>query len=87
MPELTIEEKAKRYDANVEGAKKGGMIGGRKPKHFTPESKERQREGASRGGKIGGPQIKHFTPESKARQIEGARLGGRHSHGGHRKQS
>ncbi len=76
MPELTIEEKAKRYDANVEGAKKGGMIGGRKPKHFTPESKERQREVARRGGEA----PKHFTPESKERQIEGARRGGQRSH-------
>ncbi len=30
----------------IQGAKKGGKA----PKHFTPESKERQREGARKGG-------------------------------------
>jgi hypothetical protein len=45
-------------------------------KHFTNESKERQRE----GGRKGGGATKHFTPESKQRQIDGARKGGQHSH-------
>jgi hypothetical protein len=56
----------------IEGARRGGKA----PKHFTPESKARQREGAIRGG--GSP--KHFTPESKKRQIRGAIKGGLHSH-------
>jgi hypothetical protein len=56
----------------IEGARKGGKA----MKHFTPESKERQREGARRGGKAS----KHFTPESKERQKGGARKGGQHSH-------
>ncbi len=30
----------------IQGAKKGGKA----PKHYTPESKERQREGARKGG-------------------------------------
>jgi len=72
MSELTIEEKAKRYNRMVEGGRKGGKA----KKHFTPESKERQREGARKGGMA----KKHFTPESKARQIAGARKGGKRSH-------
>lgn len=56
----------------IEWARKGGLA----KKHFTPESKERQREGARKGGKA----VKHFTSESKARQITGAREGGRRSH-------
>lgn len=56
----------------IEGARKGGKA----PKHFTPESKERQREGARKGGKA----PKHYTPESKERQRKGARKGGQHSH-------
>lgn len=79
MIELTNEEKAKLYETLVEKGRKGG-IGGRKPRHFTPESKERQRAGARKGGQIGGRKPKHFTPESKARQIAGARRGGENSH-------
>jgi hypothetical protein len=56
----------------IEGARKGGKA----PKHFTPETKERQKNGARKGGAA----PKHFTAETKARQIEGSRLGGRHSH-------
>ena len=64
----------------IEGARKGGIKGGKAPKHFTPESKMRQIEGSKKGGKKGGPAIKHFTPESKKRQIDGARKGGMNSH-------
>jgi len=56
----------------IEGARKGGSA----PKHYTPETKEKQRDGARRGGMA----PKHFTPDSKARQIEGARKGGQSSH-------
>jgi hypothetical protein len=56
----------------IEGARKGGKA----EKHFTDESKERQRAGARKGGEA----PKHFSPESKERQIEGARKGGKHSH-------
>lgn len=56
----------------IEGARRGG----RAAKHFTEDSKERQRAGARKGGEA----PKHFSLESKERQIEGARKGGKHSH-------
>ncbi len=56
----------------IEGARKGGKA----LKHYTLDSKERQRIGARKGGKA----AKHFTPESKERQRKGARKGGQHSH-------
>jgi hypothetical protein len=34
----------------IEGARRGGVKGGRAPKHFTAESKERQIQGARKGG-------------------------------------
>jgi hypothetical protein len=74
---VTDIEKIDAYNRWIAGASKGG----RAEKHFTPESKERQREGARRGGSAS----KHFTPESKERQIRGAQMGGSKSrrNGGH----
>ncbi|MDD5702002.1 MAG: hypothetical protein PHU23_08105 [Dehalococcoidales bacterium] len=60
----------------IEGARRGGKA----KKHFTTESKERQRAGARKGGIASAGTEKHYTPESKERQIEGARKGGEHSH-------
>lgn len=60
----------------IEGARRGGKA----PKHFTSESKERQIAGAYKGGRASAGTEKHYTPESKARQIQGARKGGEHSH-------
>ena len=60
----------------IEGARRGGKAF----KHFTPESKERQRAGARKGGLASAGTEKHYTPESKERQIQGARRGGVHSH-------
>ena len=70
MNEKTDAEKLAAYEQMREGSRKGG----RAPKHFTPESKQRQIEGARRGGS----QPKHYTSESKRRQIENARKGGLH---------
>jgi hypothetical protein len=62
----TDQEKIEAYNKMIEGATRGG----KSLKHFSPESKERQRSGAQKGGHNGLGKHKNFKPETLKRFSE-----------------